>query len=36
MVFLWAGSIYLVPTSTVAGLLGFVERRTYVVGVANV
>ncbi|MBS9403020.1 amino acid ABC transporter permease [Halomonas sp. TRM85114] len=36
LVFLWAGIIYLVLTSTVASLLGLLERRTYVPGVTNV
>ncbi|GEN25149.1 glutamine ABC transporter permease [Halomonas cupida] len=34
-VFLWAGLIYLVLTSTVASLLSWVERRTHVPGVTT-
>ncbi|QOR39033.1 amino acid ABC transporter permease [Billgrantia diversa] len=36
LVFLWAGVIYLVLTSTVASLLRLLERRTYVPGVTTV
>ncbi|MGQ7245774.1 amino acid ABC transporter permease [Halomonas sp. V046] len=34
-VFLWAGILYLILTSCVASLLGWVERRTYVPGVTT-
>ncbi|MCO7216921.1 amino acid ABC transporter permease [Halomonas sp. OfavH-34-E] len=34
-VFLWAGIIYLVLTSSVASLLGWVERKTWVPGVTT-
>lgn len=35
-VFLWAGLIYLVLTSVVASILGWVERKTYVPGVTSI
>jgi polar amino acid transport system permease protein len=35
-IFLWAGLVYLVLTSSVASFLGWLERKTYVPGVTNV